>query len=263
MSPVKDDGKDEGKIIAVASGKGGTGKTVSTLNIGMALHKLGKDVLIVDGDLQDPNIGVNLGIYSPQVTINEAVERKQNILEALYIHDSGLRVIPASLSINYLHSNIKSIGSLIKDIDGYVLIDCGPGLDENILSTFGAADSIIAVTNPMRTSISGTIRLLEIANDLDKDVEGIIVNNLTSKEVTKEEIEHITGFPVIGEIPYDPKVDEAIVNRRPLVDHSPHSPAALEFQKVAHMISGHEYTESLGDSVKRFYTSVRSFLSFR
>ncbi|MFB6216651.1 MAG: P-loop NTPase [Candidatus Aenigmatarchaeota archaeon] len=253
--------EDEGKVISIASGKGGTGKTVSTLNIAMTLHNLGEDVLVIDADLKDPNIGINLGIYAPQSTVNEALEEEKNLLEALYIHDSGLRVIPASLSINYLNSNLKSFSKLTRDMGGYVLIDCGPGLSEDVISCLKASDSVIPVTNPMRSALSGTIRLVELAQDLDREIEGIIVNNLTSKEISLEEIRNITGCPILGDVPYDTNVDRSIVNRRPLVEHKPHSSAAQEFQKIAHDLAGEDYTPQFSNRFKRFVDSVKSFVS--
>lgn len=250
-----------GKVISIASGKGGTGKTVSTLNIAMTLHNLGKDVLVIDADLKDPNIGINLGIYAPQTTVNEALEDEQNLLEALYIHDTGLRVVPASLSINYLDSNLKSFSKFIRDVGGYVLIDCGPGLSSNVVSCLEASDSVIPVTNPMRSALSGTLRLVEVAQDLDKDIEGVIVNNLTSKEVSLEEIRNITGCPILGDVPYDTNVDRSIVNRQPLVEHKPHSSAAQEFKKIGHDLAGFEYSPRFSNRFKRFADSVKSFLS--
>lgn len=261
MTPNEGRGEsEEGKIIAVASGKGGTGKTVSILNIGMELHNLGEDVLIIDADLEDPNLGINLGIYTPEATINEALEEEQSLLEALYIHQSGLRVIPASLSINYLDSNLKSLSKVTKDIGGWVLIDCSPGLSQGVISSIRAADSLIIVTNPVRSAISGTIRLVELAQDLDRKVEGIIINNLTSREISPEEIKNITGCPILGEVPYDTDVDRSIVNRQPLVEHKPHSSAAQEFRRMAHHLLGREYEPSFTNHFKRFYDSFKSFL---
>jgi septum site-determining protein MinD len=251
----------EGKILAIASGKGGTGKTVSTLNLGMALHEMGKDVLIIDADIEDPNIGINLGIYSPDVTINEALQKEQSLLESLYVHDSGLRVIPASLSINYINSSLRPIENLIKKIGGYVLIDCGPGLGENVIPSLRASDGVVGVTNPMRSSLSGAMRLAEVTRDLGVPMEGIIVNNITAKEVSPEEVEHITGCKILGEIPYDPKIDESIAKRKPLIRHRPHSPASVSFKKIAHRMVGSEYNPPFTHHFKRVFGSIKSFFS--
>jgi len=248
----------EGKVLAIASGKGGTGKTISALNLGMSLHQLDKHVLVIDGDLEDPNIGINLGIYSPQVTINEVLEEEKRLLEALYIHETGLRVVPASLSINYLNANVKAIGEVIKDLEGYVLLDCGPGLDEKLVNALNVSDGLICITNPLRSSVSGTIRLIELARDLGVEVEGVIVNNITSQEISLEEVEQITGQPILGEIPYDKNVDRSTVNKLPLVKYKPHSPAATSFKQIAHKIVGEEYQTSLTAKLKSYYYSLRS-----
>lgn len=248
----------DGRVLAIASGKGGTGKTVSALNLGMALHQLDKHVLVIDGDLEDPNVGINLGIYSPQVTINEVLEKEKRLLEALYIHETGLRVIPASLSINYLNANVRAISKVIKDLNGYVLLDCGPGLNDKLINALKVSDGLIAITNPIRSSVSGTIRLVELARDLGAEIEGVIVNHITSKEVSREEIEQITGQPVLGEIPYDKNVDRSTVNKVPLVKYKPHSPAATSFKKIAHELIGKEYKTSFTSRAKGYYYSLRS-----
>lgn len=257
----KETAEEEGKVIAIASGKGGTGKTVSTLNIGMVLHNLGKNVMIVDADLEDPNVGVNLGIYSPQVTLNEILEGEKNILEALYIHETGLRVIPASLSINYMNTNVRAMSELIKEIGGYVVIDCGPGVNQNVRSSFEIADSIIVVTNPMRSSISGAIRVIELAKDMSKEIEGLIVNNLTSREVSNEEIKHITGCPILGEIPYDAQVDEGIVNKTPVVEHKPYSRASESFREIAHNLVDKEYNKPWHSFFRRVWSKLNTKLN--
>ena len=254
--------ENDGKVIAIASGKGGTGKTISALNLGMALHELDKHALVIDSDLEDPNIGVNLGIYSPQITINDVLEKEKNLIEALYIHESGLRVVPASLSINYLNPKVRALSDIVKSMDGYVLLDCGPGLNNNLLNTLEVADSVVAITNPIRSSISGTMRLIEIARDMGKDIEGIIVNNITSKESSIEEIENLTGCDVLGEVPYDKNVDQSTVNKIPLVKYKPHSPAATAFRKICHNMLDIEYNRTLSDRLKSSYHNFRDLLGF-
>lgn len=258
-NPKDENSKDEkvNKAIAIASGKGGTGKTVTALNLGMTIHKAGKHVVIIDADINDPNLGVNLGIYEPQVTINEVLEEKKSFIESLYIHSSGLRVIPASLSINFLNTNMELMGELINDLGGYTIVDCGPGLDNNVITALESSDEVIAVTNPIRSSISGCMRLIEVAVDLDKEVKGILVNNLTSKEISNEEIEQITGRPVLGEIPYDMSIDESIVNREPLVNFKPYSSASIAFKKIAYNLMEKEYKRPRLLKLKRIYRRLK------
>lgn len=260
---TSDEDSDDGKIISVASGKGGTGKTVTSLNLAMELHNLGKDVTVIDADLEDPNLGINLGLYSPQSTINESLEEERGLVEAVHIHETGMRLIPASLSINYLDTDLRSLESAFKNIGGYVIIDCGPGLSEKVVSCIEQSDSVVAVTNPMRSAVSGVVRLAEVVKDMQKEMEGIVVNNLTSKEITPKEIRNITGYPVLGEVPYDINVDKSIVNKEPLVQHKPYSKAALVYRKMAHDLVGEEFEPKASHHIKRYVDSLVSSLGLK
>ncbi len=243
---------NNGKIISVASGKGGTGKTVTSLNLAMELHSLGKDVTVVDADLEDPNIGINLGLYSPKSTINKSLENDESLIEAMHIHETGIKLVPASLSINYLNTNFRSLKDRFKDLGGYVIIDCGPGISEKVISCIDQSDAVVAVTNPMRSAVSGLVRLTEIVKDMEKDLEGIVVNNLTSKEITSEEISSITGYNVLGEIPYDINVDRSIINKEPLVKYKPYSKAAIAYKKIAHGLIDEDFEPDLSQHIKRY-----------
>lgn len=261
MSTKED--SDDGRVICVASGKGGTGKTVTALNLGMELHKLGKDVTVIDADLEDPNLGINLGLYSPQSTINESLEEEKSLVEAVHIHETGMRLVPASLSINYLDTNLRSLQNSFRNLGEYVIVDCGPGLSEKVVSCLEQSDSVICVTNPMRSAVSGAVRLTELVRDMEKDVEGIVVNNLTSKEITPVEIGNITGCPVLGEIPYDINVDKSIVNKEPLVRYKPYSKAAIVYRKIAHDLVDEDFETKATHHVRMYIDSLLNSLSWR
>lgn len=250
----------DGKMIAVVSGKGGTGKTTCSLNIAMSLHNMDKDVLLVDGDLEDPNIGINLGVYSPDMTLNKSVQEETSPEDAIYIHDTGLVFVPASLSINYTGSDYSLLGDSMKSLEGNVIVDCGPGIDEKLISILEVADSAIVVTNPIRTSLSGTVRVTELLKEMDTEIEGVVVNNITSREVTLQEIESITGCPVLGQVPYDKNIDESITRKKPVVEHKPYSGSSHAFKEIAHKMTGKEYKKSISDRLRTFHNSLTDFL---
>ena len=90
------------KIIVIASGKGGVGKTVSAINLAAAMNYFGKDVLVVDGNLSTPNVGIHLNAPEVPINLNHVLRGEAEPFEAVYEHDSGVKVIPASLSIKEL-----------------------------------------------------------------------------------------------------------------------------------------------------------------
>ena len=90
------------KVIVITSGKGGVGKTTSVINLGAALNNFGKNVLIVDGNLTTPNIGIFLNSPEVPISLNHVLQKKADVYEAVYEHNSGIKVIPSSISIKEL-----------------------------------------------------------------------------------------------------------------------------------------------------------------
>ena len=87
------------KIIVITSGKGGVGKTSTAINLGAAMNYFGEDVLIIDGNLSTPNVGIHLGSPEVPINLNHVLMEKAEPFEAVYEHDSGIKIMPSSLSI--------------------------------------------------------------------------------------------------------------------------------------------------------------------
>src|SRR3989344_4982865 len=105
------------KVYAVLSGKGGVGKTTSTINLGACLNHLGEDVIIIDGNLTTPNIGIHLGAPIVPITINHVLNNRAKLEEAIYEHESGTKIMPASLSLRETEKiDYKKLPDLIKKI---------------------------------------------------------------------------------------------------------------------------------------------------
>ena len=97
-----------GKVYVVISGKGGVGKTTSAINLGISVNELGKEVIIVDANMTTPNVGLHLGSPIVPITLNHVMSNKARVEEAIYEHESGTKIMPASLSIGEL-KNIKHL----------------------------------------------------------------------------------------------------------------------------------------------------------
>ncbi|GAH84164.1 unnamed protein product, partial [marine sediment metagenome] len=90
------------KIIVIASGKGGVGKTTTAINLATAMNYFGKDVLVIDGNLSTPNVGIHLNAPEVPVSLNHVLQEKAEPFEAVYEHESGIKIMPASISIKEL-----------------------------------------------------------------------------------------------------------------------------------------------------------------
>src|SRR3989338_4633618 len=127
------------KIIVITSGKGGVGKTTTAINLGAALNYFGKDVLIIDGNLSTPNIGIHLNSPEVPISLNHVLLNKAEPYEAVYEHESGLKIMPSSLSINEFRKikpeRINDFKKEFRKISEYIIVDSSAGLGSEALST--------------------------------------------------------------------------------------------------------------------------------
>src|SRR3972149_6102724 len=120
------------KLITITSGKGGVGKTTTSINLGTALNSFGKEVIVVDANLGTPNIGLHLGAPIVPINLNHVLSGKADISDAIYEHESGTKIIPSSLSVNELkkvdHSKLKEVGKKLRRMADIVIYDSAAGV---------------------------------------------------------------------------------------------------------------------------------------
>lgn len=233
------------KIVGVVSGKGGVGKTTFTANVGLAMSSFGKDVVAVDVDLTTSNLGLQLGFYQFPLGLQDALDGNIGILNAIYTHPSGLRVVPASVSLNYLTKNPTPyrLKSVLSDLSGIILIDSPPGLRDDALLVLKACDDIIVITNPEIPAVTDALKVVKVSREIGKEPLGIVVNRYKDKyELTTREIEEMCDLSVIGRIPEDNDIKRSIFEKTPIVSLKPYSRSAVEFNRIAAALVGAEYS---------------------
>jgi flagellar biosynthesis protein FlhG len=148
------------RIITVAGCKGGVGKSVIACGIALELGRLGKDVIIVDGDLGGPNLHTYLGIQAPEYVISDFLARRVKQIQKIVLDTEypGLRFIssagnaPGQANPRFTQKIkiIKSISSLSAD---FIVIDIGAGSSYDVMDFFSLTNDGILVTIPEPTSI--------------------------------------------------------------------------------------------------------------
>ncbi|MCX6814384.1 MAG: cell division ATPase MinD [Candidatus Aenigmarchaeota archaeon] len=235
------------RIIAVASGKGGVGKTTVVSNLAAALSHFRKSVVAIDANLTTSNLGLHLGIPLYPVTLNDVLNGRARVKDALYYHSAGFRVIPGDVSLTKLmvpQSNklLDVFYKLAGDAD-FVLIDTAAGLGKEAQTTIKAADEMITVTNPEMPALTDALKLSKLANDFETDNLGVIVNRIKNMphEVPVHRIEEFLRLPVIGRIYEDHNVGKSIANRQPVVLYKPNSISSQQIKAIAATLIGEQY----------------------
>ena len=234
------------RVIAIASGKGGTGKTVITANLGVALAELGRDVILIDTDLAMANLELVLGMEGMPTTLQDVLAGEAKVDDAIYTGPGGVKVIPAGLSFDRLKSAdpdlIKDVVAQLMDRTEFILIDCPSGLSKIALVGLESAEELLLVVNPDISSVTDALKTKIIAEKLRTQLMGIVVNRWTKSgfEMDKKEIEKILGGEVLAIIPEDPEVKKSVSFGQPVVLRSPDCPASKAIRELAAKIAGIE-----------------------
>ncbi len=235
------------RLICVSSGKGGAGKTTVTSNIGAALTQFGSDTIVLDANLTNPNLGFHLGIPLYPKTLHDVLKGDAHITEAMYIHNSGLRVVPAGLSIDDLvDTSPENLSDVLLDTVGepdFVLVDSAAGLGNESINAIEASDEVLVVTNPQLPAVTDALKTVNIAEEAGTDVLGVVLNRVKGhdSELDAEEIESMIGYPIMMEVPEHDKVQEALAVKKPVVHHDPEHHVSERFRGVAAQVAGIEY----------------------
>lgn len=240
------------RVIVINSGKGGVGKTTTAINLGASLNKLGKEVIIVDANLNTPNIGLQLGAPIVPVTLNHVLKGKADIEDAIYEHSSGTKIVPSSLSVKELTNfNTKKLPDIIKrlgELCDYVIVDSAAGFGNEVIAVIGASDEIIIVTNPEMPAVTDALKAVKVARGMGKIVNGVIVtrHSNASYEMPLSSIKSMLEAQIIGVVPEDKAVKEAL-NLRDAVCHThPRSRVSKKYCEIARMIAGEKALEKKG-----------------
>lgn len=245
-----------GKTIGIVSLKGGVGKTSIVAALGGAFSMLGKKVLLVDGNLSSPSLGLHLNIVEPQKTLHDVLNRNAAIKDAIYKLDN-FDVLPSSVFTN-MKVNPFLLKSQLKEIKrkyDVILVDSAPSLDQETLGVMLASDEIFVVTTPDHPTMSASIKAAKIAKQRGNPIAGIILNKVHKKdfELPLSTVENTLEMPVLAVVPYDTNVLRALANMQPYTIYKPRSQGSEELMKLAATLSGEKYS---GKNFMNFFRNL-------
>jgi septum site-determining protein MinD len=251
------------KVCAVISGKGGVGKTTTVVNLGAALNKFNEDVVIVDTNLTTPNIGLHFGAPIVPVSLNHVLQGKADIEEAVYEHESGTKIIPASLSLKDLKKikldNLYDVAKELKKTYSYVILDSAAGLGDEVKAAIEACDEVFVVTNPNILAVTDALKAIKLAEDLDRPVKGIIITRVKDDEteMSVDGVLEMLEKPLLGIIPEDKQVPLSLNKKNAVVNTKPRSKASRAYIDIAARMLGRKKKEA------GFFGRILDIFSFR
>jgi flagellar biosynthesis protein FlhG len=276
LSHCDDNNHNRIRVISVTSGKGGVGKTNVVANLALALHNMGKRVLILDADLGLANMDVLLGL-NPHYTISHVLKGEKRLEEILITAPGGFKLLPAASGMQELAEldNSQRLFLLneldsLQELFDILLIDTGAGISSNVMYFNSAAmEKVVIVTNEP-TSLTDGYALIKILTHRYKQKRFKILVNSARNAVEADQIykqlslvvDKFLGSPsldYLGWIPYDKLIPMAVRQQKMVLQRYPHTPASKSFIKLAdNLVSSDDGSVFEGD-IKFFWRKLLNY----
>ena len=240
------------RVIAVTSGKGGVGKTNLSVNIGVALAKIGRKVAILDADMGLANVDILLGI-SPQFNLSHVLNGEKTLKDIMVAGPAGVQIIPASSGIQHMSdlSNAEQAGVIraFSDIDNdldVLIVDTAAGISTTVVNFARACQEIIVVVCDEPTSLADAYAYIKLLNrDYGLNRFHIVANMVQSAEhgqllfnkLTKVTDRYLDiALQYVGAVPFDDYLKRAVQKQTSIIEAFPQSKAALAIRQLAKKI---------------------------
>lgn len=224
------------KIYAVASVKGGVGKTTTAANLAATLAAAGYDTVAVDADLGSASLAPSLGIEPGEVTIHDVLAGEAEPSEALCEGPHGLAVLPGGSTLDdFRKADPGELVDVLESITGvdFVIVDTGAGLTHETALPLSVADGVLLVSTPTRDGLANTRKTQDLTDRLGGTVVGLALTHAEGDEDTGD-----IDVPVLGTIPEDPLVAESHAEGSPLAVYAPDSDPAAAYRSLASSLTG-------------------------
>lgn len=266
-----------GRVIVITSGKGGVGKTTTNANIGTALARAGKKVVMIDTDLGLRNLDLLLGLENRIVyTIVDVVEERCKLKQAL-VKDKknpNLCLLAAAQTRDktaVTEEQLKDICEKLKKDYDFILVDCPAGIEQGFQNAVAGASEAIVVTTPEMSAVRDADRIIGLLEAKEEIKSYKLLINRVRPNLVKsndmmsvDDVVGILSAELIGIIPEDTGIITSTNKGEPIVN-TEKSLAGIAYRNVARRIMGEDVPflnleEETGviAKVKKFFASLMS-----
>ncbi|MDO6426480.1 MULTISPECIES: MinD/ParA family protein [Thalassotalea] len=241
------------KVIAVSGGKGGVGKTNVSLNTSIALAQLGKRVLVLDADLGLANVDVMLGLRVKR-NLSHVMSGECELDDIIIEGPAGIKIIPATSGTQSMvdltpseHAGLIRAFSDMQTQFDVLIVDTAAGISDMVLSFARAAQDVLLVVCDEPTSITDCYALMKL---LSRDHEvfkfKVVANMVRSPKEGQQLFGKLSkvserfldvALELVGVIPFDENIRNAVRKQQAIVEAFPDSPAARAFRALAQKIT--------------------------
>ena len=230
------------RVIAVTSGKGGVGKTSTSVNLGIALVAQGKRVVVIDCDLGLANVEVLMGLNALN-NLQSVIDGEKKLTEVLVRGPGGLEIVPGSSGIASLadlgpqarQRVIEGLDELMYEVD-FIILDTMAGIGQNTVAFCAAADEVLLVTTPEPSSIVDAYAMMKTVYQVRDDVAMRMVVNMVANEEQARAVGNKLSrvaqqylsrqVTCLGYIFRDTHVSQGVMQSNPFILRFPTAPAS-------------------------------------
>lgn len=248
------------RVLTVTSGKGGVGKSNTSINLAIQFRKMGKRVVILDADFGLANIEIMFGCM-PKHNLCDLIYQGKNIQDIITKGPMDVGFISGGSGISGMSNlNVEQLNYIINnlaELDAFadvIIIDTGAGISDAVLEFLVASEEILLVTTPEPTSITDSYSLLKalhrhpkynseatsvkmIANRVEREEDGKTLYNkldLVVKKYLKMPFEYLGG------VPQDDKLVKAVMQQTPVSMMFPNSKASCAYENIVSRLMNKE-----------------------
>lgn len=259
-------------VLAITSGKGGVGKTNICANLGIALARLGKRVLIFDTDLGLANIDILLGL-NPEFNISHVFTGEKRLEEVIVDGPEGLQILPASSGIEEVTALseaarmdlLAQFENMDRQID-IMLLDTGAGIGSNVMYFNVSAQHILIVTTAEPTAITDAYAMMKILSTKYQEKRfQLLVNMIADEKEALGVYRHLSqvanrfldiSINFFGYIPRDPHIPASVKQQKAVLDAYPNAPSSKLFESLASSILSMEIPRSPKGNIQFLWRHV-------
>lgn len=252
--------RNHARTLVVTSGKGGVGKTSTSVNLAIALAARGKRVILLDADLGLANVEVLMGLNS-MYNIEHVIEGERRMRDILVRGPGGIQLVPGSSGLAKVadltqqgRANLLAGLQELQEEADIILIDTMAGIGRNVIAFALAADDVLLVTTPEPSSIVDAYAMLKtIYANREDAVVRLIVNMAASQAQAQAVAAKLSNVATqylgrqlspLGFLPRDPHVSQAVMQSKPFTLVYPHAPVTQCMHHLAdRLLRQHTDTE--------------------